>query len=101
MLHIKRRDFIGVGGSAALLLAAKVRRARAQQPPKMPRLGVLLYSTPQADPQVDRIRGGLRGLGYIEGQNLVVSYQYAEGKPERLADLASALIREKPDLSWW
>jgi putative tryptophan/tyrosine transport system substrate-binding protein len=59
---------------------------------------VLLYGTPQADPQMETIRRGLRELGYSEGQNLVMSYHYAEGKPERLADLAAALVRENPDL---
>jgi putative ABC transport system substrate-binding protein len=72
--------------------------ARAQQPAKASRLGVLLYSTPQADPQMETVRRGLGELGYVEGQNLVISYRYAEGKPERLADLAAALVREKPDL---
>ena len=59
---------------------------------------MLLYSTPQADPQMETVRRGLGELGYVEGQNLVISYRYAEGKPERLADLAAALVREKPDL---
>jgi putative tryptophan/tyrosine transport system substrate-binding protein len=95
MLNMNRREFIALlGGAAATWPFA----ARAQQPPKMRRLGVLLYSTPQADPQLETIRRGLRELGYSEGQNLVMSYHYAEGKPERLADLAAALVRENPDL---
>jgi putative tryptophan/tyrosine transport system substrate-binding protein len=95
MLHVRRREFIALlGGAAATWPFA----ARAQQPAKMRRLGVLLYSTPQADPQMETIRRGLRELGYLEGQNLVMSYHYAEGKPERLADLAAALVRENPDL---
>jgi ABC-type uncharacterized transport system substrate-binding protein len=40
----------------------------------------------------------LRELGYVAGQNLIVFYRYAEGKPDRLADLAAALVGEKPDL---
>jgi putative ABC transport system substrate-binding protein len=47
---------------------------------------------------MEAVRRGLGELGYVEGQNLVISYRYAEGKPERLADLAAALVREKPDL---
>jgi putative ABC transport system substrate-binding protein len=47
---------------------------------------------------MEQIRIDLRELSYVEGQNLVVSYRYAEGKSERLADLAAALVREKPDL---
>jgi putative tryptophan/tyrosine transport system substrate-binding protein len=92
---MRRREFVTLlGGAAATWPLA----ARAQHPTKVPRLGVLLYSTPQADPQMETVRGGLRELGYVEGQNLVISYHYAEGKPERLADLAAALVREKPDL---
>jgi putative ABC transport system substrate-binding protein len=95
MFDIRRREFITLLGGAA---AAWPFAARAQQPPKMPRLGVLLYSTPQADPQMEAVRTGLRELGYIEGRNLAVSYRYAEGEPERLPGLAVDLVREKPDL---
>ena len=95
MFGIGRREFFTLlgGGAAAWPFAAS-----AQQSAKMPRLGVLLYSTPQSDPQMEAVRSGLRELGYVEGSSLVVSYGYAEGKSERLADLAVALAREKPDL---
>ena len=92
---IGRREFMALLGGAA---AAWPLAARAQQAAKTTRLGVLLYSTPQAESQVERVRSGLRELGYIEGRNLFVSYYYAEGKPERLPDLAAALVRESPDL---
>jgi putative ABC transport system substrate-binding protein len=59
---------------------------------------VLLFSNPQTDPQMERLHSGLRELGYDEGKNLFIFYRYAEGKPERLADLAAALLRERPDL---
>jgi putative ABC transport system substrate-binding protein len=95
MFDMRRREFVALLGGAA---AAWPLAARAQQSAKVSRLGVLLYSTPQADPQMETVRRGLRELGYVEGQNLIVSYHYAEGKPERLADLAAALVREKPDL---
>ena len=90
-----KREFITLIGGAA---AAWPLAARAQQPSKMPRLGVLLYSTPQADPQMEAVRTGLRELGYIEGRNLAVSYRYAEGEPDRLPGLALDLVRERPDL---
>jgi putative ABC transport system substrate-binding protein len=94
MSDLRRRDFITfLGGAVAWPLAAQ-----AQQAMKTRRLGVLLYGTPQAEAQVERVRSGLRDLGYIEGRNLVISYSYAEGKPERLPDLAAALVREQPDL---
>jgi putative ABC transport system substrate-binding protein len=91
---MRRRKFITVlGGAAAWPLAAQ-----AQRPPKVARLGVLLFSTPQADPQMKVIHIRLRELGYIEGQNIIVIYRFGEGKYERLPDLATQLIGEKPDL---
>jgi ABC-type uncharacterized transport system substrate-binding protein len=59
---------------------------------------VLLFSNPQSDSQFPTIIRGLRNVGYVEGKNLVVIYRYAEGKPERLPELAAALAREKPGL---
>ena len=71
--------------------------ADAQQPGKGARVEVLLYSTPQADPNLPAFRQGLHDLGYIEGQNLSLEYRYAEGRPERLPELAAELVRRKPD----
>jgi putative ABC transport system substrate-binding protein len=90
---IGRREFITLLGG----VAACPDVARAQQRGKVPRLGVLLFSNPQTDPQMEALRSGLRDLGY-DDQSLSIFYRYAEGKPERLADLAAALLREKPDL---
>jgi putative ABC transport system substrate-binding protein len=47
---------------------------------------------------VDAFREGLRQLGYVEGQNLVIKYQWAEGQQERHADLAQELVHLKPDV---
>ena len=44
------------------------------------------------------VRNGLRDLGYVEGRNLVVTYRYAEGKSERLPELAAELADLKPDV---
>ena len=92
---MKRREFITLLGGAA---AAWPLAAHGQQRAKVMRLGVLLFSTPQTDPQMEPVHSGLRELGYDEGRNLVVFYRYAEGNSERLADLAVALVGEKPDL---
>ena len=94
---MRRRDFVALLGATASLTCGPL-AVRAQQAAKTPRLGVLLYSTPQADPQMEAVHSALREFGYVEGRNLLVSYRSAEGKPERLADLAVALVREKPDL---
>jgi len=95
MLDMRRRELLSLlaGAAAAWPLAA-----RAQQAARLPRLGVLLLSTPQADPQMETARRALRDLGYVEGQNLAIEYRYAEGRPERLPDLAADLVRTRPDV---
>jgi putative ABC transport system substrate-binding protein len=89
-----RRAFITLlAGVAAWPLAA-----RGQQPGRIPRLGVLLFSTPQGDPSMEVARRALRDLGYVEGQNLAIEYRYAEGRTERLPALAADLVSTKPDV---
>jgi len=95
MLDMRRRELLSLLGGAA---AAWPLAARAQQAARLPRLGVLLLSTPQADPQMETARRALRDLGYVEGHNLAIEYRYAEGRPERLPDLAADLVRLKPDV---
>ena len=89
-----RRAFLGTltGG-----LLASSRAVEAQQP-RIPKVGVLLYGTPQTDPNLADIRQSLRDLGYREGQTLFLEYRFAEGKPERLPELAAELVRLKPDV---
>jgi putative ABC transport system substrate-binding protein len=92
--QMNRREFVALIGAAAAWPLA----ARAQQPARIPRLGVLLLSTPQADPQMETARRALRDLGYLEGHNLAIEYRFAEGRPERLPDLAADLVRMQPDV---
>jgi putative ABC transport system substrate-binding protein len=56
-------------------------------------LGVLLFSTPTAGPQMETARRALRDRGYVEGRNLALEYRYAEGQRERLPDLSADLVR--------
>jgi ABC-type uncharacterized transport system substrate-binding protein len=92
---MNRRDTI----LALLLLGAAPLAALAQQPGKaVPRLGVLLFGTPETDPNLNAFRQGLRNLGRVEGQNIATEYRYAAGKPERLRDLAAELVSMKPDV---
>ena len=88
-----RRAFLGTvaGGLLAAPLAATA------QPTKPARVGVLLFGNPDAD-AFPVIRRGLGALGYVEGRNIRFEHRYAEGRPERLPDLASDLVRAKPDL---
>ena len=58
----------------------------------------MLFSNPQRDPNTQSFLRGLRELGYVEGQNIEIEYRFAEGKPERFADLAADMVRLKPDV---
>jgi len=82
-----------------VLLSALSFSAEAQQPKKVPRIGFLLApSRSSASEYVEAFREGLRELGYVEGQNIVIEYRYAEGNLERLSDLAADLVRLKVDV---
>jgi len=87
---MKRRQFLTALGGATLAPLA----ARAQA--KVPRIGILLYSRPDA-PEV-AFRNHLASLGYADGQNVAFDYRIAEGRLERLPGLASELVNAKPDL---
>ncbi len=78
-----------------LLLLAAPLAAAAQQRGKMPRIGWLSVGSPPANPAFWQ---GMRDLGYVEGQNIVVEYRWAEGKLDRLRDLAAELTRLKVDV---
>jgi putative ABC transport system substrate-binding protein len=73
--------------------------ALAQQPAKLARIGFLDSSTAAGMAVlVDAFRQEMSKLGWIEGKNITVEYRYAEGKPDRLPELAVELVRLKVDL---
>jgi putative ABC transport system substrate-binding protein len=75
------------------------RFAEAQQARKVPRIGILIAaSTSFYSARVEALRQRLRELGYVEGKNIVIDYRFAEGKLERLPDLAAELVRLKVDV---
>jgi putative tryptophan/tyrosine transport system substrate-binding protein len=81
-----------------MLLAIAV-IAEAQQPKKVPTIGYLNSADPATEStRSEAIRLALRELGYIEGQNIAFEYRYAEGKPDRQAELAAELVRLKVDI---
>src|SRR2546422_3087918 len=95
MLDIKRREFIALVGGGGLLLTAKARRARAQQP-AMPVVGFLnATSLDRWRPRVNAFRQGLQESGYVEGQNVTIEYRWAEGHYDRLASLAADLVQQR------
>jgi putative ABC transport system substrate-binding protein len=73
--------------------------ALAQQPKKIPRIGYLSASSAaEALSRTEAFRQGLRDLGYVEGENIVVEFLYADGKFDRLPALAADLVRLKVDV---
>ena len=81
--------FLGLGSEAA----------EAQQPARIPRIGILIPSSASLNSaRVEAFRQRLRELGYVEGKNILIDHRYAEGKLERLPDLAAELVRLKVDV---
>jgi ABC-type uncharacterized transport system substrate-binding protein len=85
----------------ALLLAcvAAPLGAEAQQPGRVYRLGFLsMRAGPTDNPQLEAFRAGLRELGYVEGRNVILEIRYADGHDDKLAGLATELVRLNPDV---
>jgi putative ABC transport system substrate-binding protein len=95
---IQNRKLVGIVALVvAFAMAGAV--AQAQQSAQVPRIGFLASgSSSSFSSQTEAFRQGLRQLGYVEGQNIVIEYRYAEGKTDRFADLATELIRFKVDV---
>jgi putative tryptophan/tyrosine transport system substrate-binding protein len=96
---MQRRYFITLFGGAAV---ASALGARAQQAPKMPRIAILSPGRSElADPIFNMLNAflqTLRDLGYTEGQNLAIERKYADGRSDRLYELAAELVMRKPDI---
>jgi putative ABC transport system substrate-binding protein len=95
MPQIPRRQFIFTVCGTAVAWPLSL---HAQQGKRLPRIGVLLFGTPDTEPNLPAFLRGLRELGYVEAQNITIEYRYAEGKPDRLRGLAGELVAIKPDL---
>ena len=91
---MKRREFITLLGGAA---AAWPLAASAQQP-KVPTIGALVIGNISPEEFWREFRQGLGDLGYIEGQNIRFEFRSAEGKIDRLPELAAELVRLKVDV---
>jgi putative ABC transport system substrate-binding protein len=91
---VRRREFLGVLGGAVWPIAA-----RAQFSGKTYRIGFLgVHSHSEYQRLVDALRIGLRQLGYEEGKSITIEYRWAEGRYERLPQLAAELVRLNVDL---
>jgi ABC-type uncharacterized transport system substrate-binding protein len=93
---MNRRAF--VTGLGAVLAAPLV--AEAQQRARTPRVGILFFGFPPASepaPSVRALVDGLRGRGWVDGQNVLLEWRYAEGKTDRFPALAADLMALKVD----
>jgi putative tryptophan/tyrosine transport system substrate-binding protein len=93
--NVKRK--ISVLALCAMLVAL-CSSAQAQQPTKVPRIGLLGGSGSAESARTEAFRQGLRELGYVEGKNIVIVWRDAEGKPDRQRTLAVELVRLKMDV---
>src|SRR5262245_19790923 len=87
-VRMRRRDFIALGGAAAVF-APFVARAQA-----MPVIGFIYGQSPEAIG--DRLRGfrqGLKETGYVEGENVAIMYRWGENQLDRLPALVDELVR--------
>src|SRR5262245_17121832 len=92
---MKRREFIALLGSAAAWPLA----ARAQQPRRLPTIGLLGATTPLAwSPWTTAFSRRLRELGWVEGRTVVIEYRWAEGRNQRYAEIAAEFVQLKVDV---
>jgi putative tryptophan/tyrosine transport system substrate-binding protein len=92
---VRRRDFITLLGGAA---AAWPLSARAQQSGKPLTIG-FMGATPSMESQrVAAFVQRLRELGWVDGRNLAIEYRWAEGRPERVSEIAAEFVRNKVDV---
>jgi putative ABC transport system substrate-binding protein len=90
---MRRRNFLALSVGAAF----RPLPGAAQQA-KMPTIGLLVVGIPDPAPFINTFREGLRDLGYIEGRNIRLDIRSAEGKAERLPELAAELVRLRADV---
>src|SRR5262245_51307747 len=92
---MRRREFIMLLGAAAAWPLV----ARAQQPARLPRVGIL-WPNPRAASGhfVDAFLQGLRELGYVDGHNVIIEYRSTEGRAERLPEVAAELVNLPVDV---
>ena len=94
--EMPRRAFLAI--TAGGLLAAPL-AAEAQQAGKVWRIAFLGSTSPSGyASQLEAFRAGLRDLGYVQGQNLLIEFRWAQGNNQRLPQLAAELVQWKPDV---
>ncbi|HET9296249.1 MAG TPA: ABC transporter substrate-binding protein, partial [Candidatus Binatia bacterium] len=93
---IQNRNLVGIVALVLTFVMCGV-VAEAQQPKKVPRVGVLFIGS-RNQPHLEAFKQGLRERGYTEGKNILLEYRYGEGNNDRLPQLAAELVRDKVDV---
>lgn len=97
---VSRRRFlqgsVAVAG-LSLLAGCSIQSPQVQAPPRVP-LVAMLAGVAAPTPRVEAVQRGLRELGYVEGQNVAFDYRYADGKEERLPELAAEVVALNPQV---
>src|SRR5215468_8002013 len=95
---MRRREFITLLG-ATTAAAAWPLAARAEQAGRLPTIGWLVASTkPATSEWMAKFAQRLRELGWIDGRNVVVDYRWADGRPERMTEIAAEFVRMRADI---
>ena len=95
---MRRRQFATLGVAGAGLLAFRT-SSRAQQPSNLPRIGWIWHGRSTGPPdEMTGFRQGLQEFGYVDGQNVIVDYRFAEGQSDRIVGLAAELMQLRPDV---
>jgi len=98
-MKIVRHYSVVIGLAAIGLLVGFGFSAQAEQPPKVSRIGFLsALSASSMATRMESFRQGLRELGYVEGENIIIESRYADGKLEHLPALIAELLRDKMDV---
>jgi putative ABC transport system substrate-binding protein len=96
---MRRRTFITLlGGAAAAWPLAAAGPGAAQQPTKVPRIGILTPAATDQTPAFQAFRKGIRDLGYVEGQTIALDFRFARGNLDALPGLAAELVRTPVDV---
>jgi putative tryptophan/tyrosine transport system substrate-binding protein len=99
MMQTQKSRMVNLAIALFVLILPCLHLAEAQQATKLSRIGLLSpLSLSTHSLQLEAFRNGLRDLGYAEGKNIVIEYRFAEGKGDRLPELAVELARLKVDV---